>query len=33
MFFPSKKMDIIISNPPFGAISKSDYEVIKGKAS
>ncbi len=31
--FPSKKMDIIISNPPFGAISKSDYEVIKGKAS
>lgn len=31
--FPGKKMDIIISNPPFGAISKSDYEIIKGKAS
>ena len=26
--FPGKKMDIIISNPPFGAISKSDYEII-----
>ncbi len=31
--FPGKKMDIIISNSPFGAISKSDYEVIKGKVS
>lgn len=31
--FPGKKMDIIISNPPFGAISKSDYEIIKGRAS
>lgn len=26
--FPGKKMDIILSNPPFGAISKSDYEII-----
>lgn len=31
--FPGKKMDIIVSNPPFGAISKSDYEIIKGRAS
>lgn len=31
--FPGKKMDIIIANPPFGAISKNDYEIIKSKAS
>jgi type I restriction-modification system DNA methylase subunit len=31
--FIGKKMDIIITNPPFGAISKSDYEIIKSKAS
>lgn len=31
--FPGKKMDIIIANPPFGVISKSDYEKIKARAS
>lgn len=30
--FYGKKMDIIIANPPFGAISKSNYEIIKAKA-
>ena len=29
--FPGKQMDIIISNPPFGAIGKSDYEIIMEK--
>ena len=29
--FRGKKMDIVLSNPPFGAISKSDYEIIMEK--
>ncbi|WP_165772904.1 N-6 DNA methylase [Malaciobacter marinus] len=31
--FPGKKMNIIIANPPFGVISKSDYEKNKARAS